>query len=209
MCIDNKAKCNGIRDCFDNSDEKDCSVPDTCYPNQFFCAYQQKCISDTLRCNGRNDCGDNADELDCQTSVKSCNSNEFLCANEGRCIPDYMICDGRNDCGDYSDERSCGKLKKVYYLLEVLPNIQYSGPRPPTHQEISLRTYPGSQKTKEGFEVVFRCRDEGPGRLPVKWSRSGGRELPPGASDVNGRLEIPNIRVSSFEYMYFKHIYHI
>lgn len=63
--------------------------------------------------------------------------------------------------------------------------------------EIRLRTYPGSQKTKEGFEVVFRCRDEGPNRLSVKWSRSGGGHLPPGSSDHNGRLEIPNIRVSS------------
>lgn len=46
-----------------------------------------------------------------------------------------------------------------------------------------------------GREVIFRCRDEGPQRAKVKWSRPGGRPLPPGFSDKNGRLEIPNIRV--------------
>lgn len=48
----------------------------------------------------------------------------------------------------------------------------------------------------EGFEVVFQCRDEGPIRARVRWTRAGGRPLPPGSRDVNGRLEIPNIRVS-------------
>lgn len=47
-----------------------------------------------------------------------------------------------------------------------------------------------------GSEVVFQCRDEGSLRAPVKWTRSGGRPLPPGSKDVQGRLEIPNIRVS-------------
>lgn len=49
---------------------------------------------------------------------------------------------------------------------------------------------------QKGFEVVFQCRDEGPIRARVRWTRSGGRPLPPGSRDVNGRLEIPNIRVS-------------
>lgn len=47
-----------------------------------------------------------------------------------------------------------------------------------------------------GLEVVFQCRDEGPLRARVRWTRPGGRPLPSGSKDVNGRLEIPNIRVS-------------
>lgn len=43
---------------------------------------------------------------------------------------------------------------------------------------------------------MFQCRDEGPIRARVRWTRPGGRPLPPGSRDVNGRLEIPNIRVS-------------
>lgn len=46
-----------------------------------------------------------------------------------------------------------------------------------------------------GREVVFQCRDEGPIRARVQWIRRNNRPLPPGARDVNGRLEIPNIRV--------------
>lgn len=47
-----------------------------------------------------------------------------------------------------------------------------------------------------GREVVFQCRDEGPIRARVRWVRPAGRQLPPGSRDNNGRLEIPNIRVS-------------
>lgn len=46
-----------------------------------------------------------------------------------------------------------------------------------------------------GREVVFQCRDEGPIRAKVQWVRSGGRPLPPGTRDLNGRLEIPNIKI--------------
>ncbi|ODN06290.1 Basement membrane-specific heparan sulfate proteoglycan core protein, partial [Orchesella cincta] len=44
-----------------------------------------------------------------------------------------------------------------------------------------------------GNEVVFQCRDEGPLRAPVRWSRGNGLPLPTGSRDINGRLEMPNI----------------
>ena len=50
-----------------------------------------------------------------------------------------------------------------------------------------------------GREVVFQCRDEGPLRVSVKWSRGNGAEglpFPPGTRDSNGRLEIPNVKVN-------------
>lgn len=45
-----------------------------------------------------------------------------------------------------------------------------------------------------GREVVFQCRDEGPMRAKVRWTRGNGLPLPPGSRDVNGRLEMPNIQ---------------
>lgn len=45
-----------------------------------------------------------------------------------------------------------------------------------------------------GHEAVFQCRDEGPGRVPVRWTRESGLALPSSSQDVNGRLEIPNIQ---------------
>lgn len=44
-------------------------------------------------------------------------------------------------------------------------------------------------------EVVFQCRDEGLIRARVEWKRANGSPLPPGSRDINGRLEMPNIRV--------------
>jgi len=45
-------------------------------------------------------------------------------------------------------------------------------------------------------EVVFQCRDEGPLRAPVRWSRGNGLYLPHGSRDIGGRLEMPNIKVN-------------
>ncbi len=42
---------------------------------------------------------------------------------------------------------------------------------------------------------MFQCRDEGPIRAKVQWVRPGNRPLPPGTRDLNGRLEIPNIKL--------------
>ena len=50
-----------------------------------------------------------------------------------------------------------------------------------------------------GREVVFQCRDEGPLRVDVTWSRGNGAEglpFPRGTRDFDGRLEIPNIQVN-------------
>ncbi|KAJ1522549.1 hypothetical protein ONE63_001735 [Megalurothrips usitatus] len=63
---------------------------------------------------------------------------------------------------------------------------------------LNLRTYPEDQIIKEGFlgrQVVFQCRDEGPLRARVKWSRANNLPLPPGSQDLNGRLEMPNIQL--------------
>ena len=46
-----------------------------------------------------------------------------------------------------------------------------------------------------GREVVFQCRDEGSLRVRVAWRRGNGLGLPYGTRDVNGRLEMPNIKV--------------
>lgn len=42
--------------------------------------------------------------------------------------------------------------------------------------------------------MVFQCRDEGPARAPVRWTRGSGLALPPSTRDNNGRLEMPNIQ---------------
>lgn len=85
-------KCDGVDDCGDKTDEKDCGedlsgpiedglslhpLPSVlfmlcfylfflglCKPGQVACK-NNKCVSEKNRCDGRDDCGDGSDELDC------------------------------------------------------------------------------------------------------------------------------------------------
>uniref|UniRef100_A0A4Y0BED1 TEP1-F n=1 Tax=Anopheles funestus TaxID=62324 RepID=A0A4Y0BED1_ANOFN len=59
--------------------------------------------------------------------------------------------------------------------------------------QLDLRTYPDIQTIKEGRDGIFQCRDEGRLHARVSWVRGNGLPLPPGARNINGRLEIPNI----------------
>uniref|UniRef100_T1PLQ8 Basement membrane-specific heparan sulfate proteoglycan core protein n=1 Tax=Musca domestica TaxID=7370 RepID=T1PLQ8_MUSDO len=174
-CIDSARRCDNIRDCPDGDDEDDrCR----CAPDQFRCR-NGDCIPSYYHCNGHRDCMDNSDEEECAdpaVPASRCLPSQFRCDN-GQCISAYARCNGYVDCADSSDERYCP-----------------DSPTTPAPQ-LNLKTYPDNQIIKERREVIFRCRDEGMLRAKVRWTRPGGRPLPVGAVDKDGRLEIPNIRV--------------
>ncbi|XP_041563042.1 basement membrane-specific heparan sulfate proteoglycan core protein isoform X19 [Drosophila elegans] len=209
-CVAGSAVCDGIPQCSDNSDELNCGGGQECLPSQFRCNSGQ-CVSLGARCNGRSDCQDGSDEHICghhqvevtqgptgsgttSTSTTAmtplriiCPPTSFKCDN-GPCISLGLRCNGRIDCPyDESDEVDCSHVSN-----EIDNNFNNPGRG---SNQLNLKTYPAAQIIKESREVVFRCRDEGPTRAKVKWSRPGGRPLPPGSKDRNGRLEIPNIRV--------------
>ncbi|XP_054087653.1 basement membrane-specific heparan sulfate proteoglycan core protein isoform X5 [Zeugodacus cucurbitae] len=172
-CYSESERCDGSRDCDDGADEANC-----CAYNQFRCN-NGDCVSGNAQCNSYRDCRDGSDEEQCSEPAYgvACTSSQFRC-NNGQCINAAARCDGYTDCADSSDETSC--------------RPQYA----PAAPELNLKTYPESQIIKESREVIFRCRDEGPQRARVKWTRPGGRPLPIGSRDNgDGRLEIPNIRV--------------
>ncbi|XP_032309278.1 basement membrane-specific heparan sulfate proteoglycan core protein isoform X10 [Drosophila ananassae] len=221
-CVPEHSVCDGITQCRDGTDELNCGGSHECLPSQFRCNSGQ-CVSSTARCNGRTDCMDSSDEYNCgyhpvptssptiittltTTTVGTtittppapplriiCPPTAFRCDN-GPCISLGLRCNGRIDCPyDSSDETDCGQSVSN----EIDPADPGTGRG---SNKLNLKTYPDSQIIKEryireGREVIFRCRDEGPARAKVKWSRPGGRPLPPGFTDRNGRLEIPNIRV--------------
>jgi len=64
-CYTPDERCNGVAQCGDHSDERNCS-PDLCRSDRggFLCGNRQ-CIRESWQCDQTNDCGDNSDELNC------------------------------------------------------------------------------------------------------------------------------------------------
>ncbi|XP_072017957.1 uncharacterized protein [Amphiura filiformis] len=123
-CISRFLWCDGIQDCIDGGDEKDCSgssldVLDGCKPWQFNCGDGANCVPVESRCNKVKDCDNGADEYGCGypdpvtdltgSLSGQCGRLEFRC-EDGRCIMGRARCDGNPDCRDGSDERNCASI---------------------------------------------------------------------------------------------------
>lgn len=100
--------CDGIPDCENGSDEKNCKDTDC---EGFQCKNMQ-CIPSRWKCDGSQDCDDGSDEVNCHTKPEHelCIKSRFLyeCLS-GECISHDKVCNGHKDCPYGDDEgKECG-----------------------------------------------------------------------------------------------------
>ncbi|XP_053398506.1 uncharacterized protein LOC123558066 isoform X2 [Mercenaria mercenaria] len=100
------ARCDGMKDCLDATDESNCSLPEKeiseCSSDQFRCD-EGDCIHISQVCNFVDDCIGGSDEY---CDIDECKKTEYKC-NNGQCIPLSDRCNGFPECIDGSDEDFC------------------------------------------------------------------------------------------------------
>ncbi|XP_074662930.1 uncharacterized protein LOC141915334 [Tubulanus polymorphus] len=110
--------CNGVIECADGSDERNCVTQQpTCSNDEFTCK-SGKCLSKNKTCDNYCDCFECEDETDC---TEPCNNKTEIAINDCvvggnisfKCMPKQKICDGIKDCENGIDETNCNERTTI------------------------------------------------------------------------------------------------
>ncbi|XP_074846944.1 transmembrane protease serine 7-like [Carettochelys insculpta] len=114
LCIRQAQHCDGVNDCFDESDELFCVM------YKVNCNVSFSLQRSSLACDGIHDCEDGRDEQNCTKSIP-CNNHTFQCRDNVCIKKQNAKCDGTVDCLDGSDESNCscgsGKISNIYHRI--------------------------------------------------------------------------------------------
>ncbi|KAG5677308.1 hypothetical protein PVAND_007077 [Polypedilum vanderplanki] len=120
-CVLLEQKCDGVNNCGDNSDEKDCSVIPTIASSTASHTEYKDIVEES-------DTEDGFEDVDYNVNLTECKPPNYYCEKDRRCIPVHNLCDGINQCSDNSDEsgrcneRLCDHFSECQFFCHNAPH---------------------------------------------------------------------------------------
>ncbi|GAA6077980.1 low-density lipoprotein receptor-related protein 2a isoform X1 [Tachysurus ichikawai] len=110
-CVPTSYQCDGVDDCYDNSDEANCGTNIyNCTGYEFKCANGHQCVNSYYRCDGVFDCNDRSDESGCHQEI--CSDNNAGCTHgciqgpfgaQCTCPVGYQLSNDSKTCEDIDE----------------------------------------------------------------------------------------------------------
>ncbi|XP_053947520.1 low-density lipoprotein receptor-related protein 4-like [Anastrepha ludens] len=150
QCVSVHAKCNGIRDCQDGSDEWErlCANIKCNRRKQFQCNYGA-CISLSAKCNGTAECWDESDETlaECVQKVKG-KSDSDVSREKLKTHPTTLITTTQGSVQMFTTQTNAMPISTTTILDNVKPNNENDGSETHERDETELATHSQSDNKK-------------------------------------------------------------
>lgn len=119
-CVMSESRCDGVNDCEDDSDEKDCPI----IPSSTTAVPSSTPFDDIFFSEDNEE----VEETDYNVNESDCHAPDYYCEANHRCIPVHQLCDGISQCSDKSDEagrcseRLCDHFSECQFFCHNAPN---------------------------------------------------------------------------------------
>ncbi|XP_074618325.1 uncharacterized protein LOC141877303 [Acropora palmata] len=184
-CIPLKWICDGVNDCEDSLDERNCffanetnissdanpkqsgvsqESSEGCPRNTYSCDEGVKCLLLSSLCDSLKDCNDGTDEKNCPLNPV-CESNKFSCDENAKCLPLGWVCDMINDCNDQTDEHNCPNKRTGKSLARAAEEAALSAAQEAKHaaaaaQDFMLKAKLAAEKARRALLIAETNRQK-------------------------------------------------